>query len=555
MDQSTRERLVAWNLEAGIDEETFQEIDDCMLELLFDAKEECGHLKRFKSRLAQMRNSQKNNSPKKSKDANISQENSQKNDSPKKNKYANISQENSQKNNSPKKSKDANISQENSHEVANEDENLENIYPESGCRSLNREGSLLDLPIIHSNEPAIIAVGHSSQPLVEIINHQHVPPNASVASPSDTAIDTASSSNDTPMESLNNDQNLWELTPPNAEKVSLKHLLNTTYEGFKIRKPLEEGTLETRMICNLLITHEFNGTKKFSIVKERFEEWTEEIADTLIVPGKTKAQVKAIFYHAFKKATETKKSVDTGGSVYEKYLNERKWLISRGIITKAQVLSEENYEPWSLMIKNWDDSYLIRLPQKDYKEHSILYKGLRTSTIGHRLWSHDYTSKNGTPPNFKIAFEISTPLIVSLAKEKKKLDAADNQLIASNQSYIAALRCLVRFLAKIVTKRDSDGNLSRDGLANIQGAPEIFAFVTINAIDFVVESNSLLDGFDYCYQSFSALGIPYTGECNLVWVFLQRRIYKNNLEDIRDLYRSADKFIETLDQKRSSDLL
>ncbi|KAJ8672205.1 hypothetical protein QAD02_003464 [Eretmocerus hayati] len=74
--------------------------------------------------------------------------------------------------------------------------------PESGCGGLNRGGSLLDLPIIHSNEPAIIAVGHSSQPLVEIINHQHVPPNASVASPSDTAIDTASSSNDTPMESL-----------------------------------------------------------------------------------------------------------------------------------------------------------------------------------------------------------------------------------------------------------------------------------------------------------------------------------------------------------------
>ncbi|KAJ8672206.1 hypothetical protein QAD02_003465 [Eretmocerus hayati] len=189
------------------------------------------------------------------------------------------------------------------------------------------------------------------------------------------------------------------------------------------------------MICNLLITHDINGTREFRIVKERFEEWTEEIADTLIVPGKTRAQVKAIFYHAFKKATKTKKSVNTGGSVYEKYLNERKWLTSRGIITKAQVLSE--------------------------------------------------------------------------------------------------------------------GNLSRDGLANIQGAPEIFVFVTINAIDFVVESNSLLDGFNYCYQSFSALGIPYTGECNLVWVFLQRRIYKNNLEDIRDLYRSVDKFIETLDQKRS----
>ncbi|KAJ8669826.1 hypothetical protein QAD02_001085 [Eretmocerus hayati] len=378
-----------------------------------------------------------------------------------------------------------------------------------------------------------------------------------------------------------------------SQRLTFKYLLCTTYRGFKIRKALEEGFLDTKMMSDLIIDQEFQTTRHFRITRERFLEYAEEGSNELVVPGKTKAPVKSLLFHAFRKASKTKKSVNAGNCVYDKYLFERKWLIRKGVIPKNQVLQEDlvatatevllaylaaTDSPVAEVIQKWNEAYVIKPHQTNYKNHFLLYKGLRLSTLGH---------------------------ILCVAKDKKKNKSDDIPLINIDKNYIVAFHCLIRCLTKTVTKRDVEGNvmnkfggeqsdiqnsffyhaktipafeafltrreeasiadkrpigsfvsfignLLRDGLANVaEDDDEISVFVTVNSINFKVESNSLIEAIDYCYKSFSTLNISYPTECSMTWVFLQQAIYKNNLADIEDNYRTVDKFIDKVVAKQA----
>ncbi|KAJ8666769.1 hypothetical protein QAD02_008431 [Eretmocerus hayati] len=575
MDSFTRRTLGNWNMQqfverfanAGIDEEIFNSLDDSTLEKLFDPKQECGFLMKFKSRLANMQAQENIDSPPQLSTVNSDLE-----------------------------------------EVHAQKEN----EPPSGLSSQH-------------NSCRIIAVGHS-EPLVQIINHDISLPSSIATLPV-----TPPASNNTSFSSVSSESEpssqlpytVWEPRVNEAmpsQRLTFKYLLYTTYRGFKIRKALEEGFLDTKMISDLIIDQEFETTRRFRITRERFLEFAEEGSNELVVPSKTKAQVKSLLFHAFRKASKTKKSVNAGGCVYDKYLLERKWLIRKGVIPKNQVLQEDlvatatevllaylaaTDSPVEEVIEKWNEAYVIKPFQTNYKNHFLLYKGLRSSTLGHILWSHDYISMHGSCPNFRDEFLKLTPHIISVAKDKKKNKSDDIPLINIGKNYIVALRCLIRCLTKIVTKRDVEGNvlnkfggeqsdiqnsffyhaktipefeafltrreeasiadkrpigpfvsfignLSRDGLANVaEDDDEISVFVTVNSINFKVESNSLIEAIDYCYKSFSTLNIPYPTECSMAWVFLQRAIYKNNLADVEDNYRTVDKFIDKVVAKQA----
>ncbi|KAJ8678465.1 hypothetical protein QAD02_014252 [Eretmocerus hayati] len=243
----------------------------------------------------------------------------------------------------------------------------------------------------------------------------------------------------------------------------------------------------------------------------------------------------------------------------------------------------ENDGPWVTLIENWLKSLIVRGFKEDFKEHFQLYKGLRNPTIGHLLWSSDYDGMHPDCPSFQEEFKVWTPIILGVARNSNKLEDSENALIAIGKDYIAAAICLVRLLCNRILKRKSDGlktsfgNTTKDLIESfivnkpdiasfdsfiekrhtdsandkrpigpfvtlvgdfldenkpvVEGeTPLVRIFVTVNSINFELESTSLLDALDFCYKSFASLNIPYPIETHFVWDLIQKLIYKKNFK-------------------------
>lgn len=69
------------------------------------------------------------------------------------------------------------------------------------------------------------------------------------------------------------------------------------------------------------------------------------------------------------------------------------------------------------------------------------------------------------------------------------------------------------------------GELRLDGEIN----SNISIYVIVNKTKFEVASKDLLQAVDFCYKIYFALQCDFAVECKHIWTFLQRYIYKHNL--------------------------
>lgn len=190
-------------------------------------------------------------------------------------------------------------------------------------------------------------------------------------------------------------------------------------------------------------------------------------------------------------------------------------------------------------------------------------------------------------------FDKLVPAILKMANEKKKISTTDQTLIDSGKNYIAALIVLVKLLGRKKAEKDNKyvfgstytdlinsfifncatrqefltykeqrkaysaengnevapfvtviGNLMNDSTDDVE------ILVTVCSFDFKIDSNSLIDGIDYCFQSFFALNIEFPVETRAAWVFLQKYVYKVDLKRMHN-YQNVNTFFDTK-RKRSS---
>ncbi|KAJ8680505.1 hypothetical protein QAD02_016292 [Eretmocerus hayati] len=97
-----------------------------------------------------------------------------------------------------------------------------------------------------------------------------------------------------------------------------------------------------------------------------------------------------------------------------------------------------------------------RRPQKDYRKHFELYKGLR-SEHGHILWTLDYDFLNQNQPDYFEQWNILAPLVIEYAQERGKFCPTFPAVIEAGKGYIVALLCLSRLFTTVNRKRTADG--------------------------------------------------------------------------------------------------
>ncbi|KAJ8677402.1 hypothetical protein QAD02_013189 [Eretmocerus hayati] len=245
-------------------------------------------------------------------------------------------------------------------------------------------------------------------------------------------------------------------------RIAVLALFQSTYEGLVILKEFEMNKKLETLISSLIISFEFKG-KNYRIVKERFEEIVEQLPIIFKIPHLTPAQIIAIFYFKYQKATQNCRAIQAGGCVYVKYLNERRRLIRLGVISKNEIIAEG---PFISFVGNFLNDGVTNAP----------------------------TSNN---------------------VDDNRVDDEGVALLDDEAPNVQATR-------------DDDGVNDNDEVIQppVQHQPLVQVFVTVNNIDFKIESNKLVDAVTYCFKSFAACGIKYPSEVSLVWRFLETQIFK-----------------------------
>ncbi|KAJ8666379.1 hypothetical protein QAD02_008041 [Eretmocerus hayati] len=328
---------------------------------------------------------------------------------------------------------------------------------------------------------------YNTLPIAEPINDSSPPtlePNPHVMIDDSTGSDgslNSSSTSETPSSSQPAESSSLNLSATNVSEIksfrrlSVKELLETTYKGMKIMGYYRvHKIVKTRLIAEMLIDHEFeyqfhtSGT--YRLEKEQFLDWGKQLADIFKVAHKTVEQVIEIFYHVFKAATETEESVNAGGCLYIKYLNERKILTEILVVAKEVILAvspithaetdldfvKNRDGPLDVLKTKWLRSYKDRKVQRDYKKHFELYKGLR-SEHGHILWTIDYDFLNPNQPDYFLRWNTITPLILQYTQDKGKFCSSFKVLLEAGKDYIVAFLCLSRLFTTVRRKRTADG--------------------------------------------------------------------------------------------------
>ncbi|KAJ8685896.1 hypothetical protein QAD02_021689 [Eretmocerus hayati] len=192
-------------------------------------------------------------------------------------------------------------------------------------------------------------------------------------------------------------------------------------------------------------------------------------------------------YWPHKKATKSENSINAGGSLYDKYLNNRKTLIRIGVIPKKDILEEDlvpqgqenalaivrkGNRPQKVVTQYWDLTLPIRGPPKDVKSYFQLYAPLGF-TYGYLLWSSDYDHTHPNGPEFQVEFNSIIPFIIEIAKEKNKFDDSLELLESRGQDHLAALLSLPKVLGiKRLPEKQANGKGSKRKKAGA-GAPKV----------------------------------------------------------------------------------
>lgn len=80
---------------------------------------------------------------------------------------------------------------------------------------------------------------------------------------------------------------------------------------------------------------------------------------------------------------------------------------------------------------------------------------------------------------------------------------------------------------------------------------DIEVLLIINNTDFIIKTNSIVDAIDYCFKSQIALKIDFAHECKHVWMFLQKMLYKIDLDLVKP-YNVVNKLIDDLEVLKDS---
>ncbi|KAJ8664521.1 hypothetical protein QAD02_006183 [Eretmocerus hayati] len=352
----------------------------------------------------------------------------------------------------------------------------------------------------------------------------------------------------------------------------------------------------------------------------------------------------AILYYPHKKATKNQNAINAGGCLYEKYLNKRRNYIKIGIILKEDVLSEDlvpqeqetdldivrkGNKPKGVILRLWKTTFLARGAAKDLTTQYELYAPL-SFAYGHELWCIDYGLANPNGVDFQGLFNNIIPFIIEIAKEKNRFDESLELLESRGQDHLAALLSLPKLLGvrrpaekqatkgqkrkrsahnhRVETpvsdttptfgsglqditdsfvynaknplefqafknKRKEDsiknkrpigpfvtlvGDYADEGKtydkeqvateSSVDDETQVELFVTVNFIDYKIESNKVLEAVDVCYKGITALKLDFPVECRPIWKFLYYYIYKSGWDEITR-GSAIRKFIDEIDLK------
>ncbi|KAJ8668770.1 hypothetical protein QAD02_000029 [Eretmocerus hayati] len=323
-------------------------------------------------------------------------------------------------------------------------------------------------------------------------------------------------------------------------KITVLALFQSTYESLVILKEFEiNKKLETRLISSLIISFEFKG-KNYRIVEERFEEIVEQLPIIFKIPNLTPAQIIAIFYFKYQKATQNCRAIQAGGCVYVKYLNERRRLIRLGVISKNEIIAEDK------ALIDAGKGYIVSLLTLPKFLCRVIRK--RHSTTNHELFGFTsidlvdaFICNPQTLADFKIfkerrrsdSLESGRPIRPFISFVGNFLNdgvtsAPTSNNVDDNPVDDEGVALLDDEAPNVQATRDDDGVNDHDEVIQppVQHQPLVQVFVTVNNIDFKIESNKLVDAVTYCFKSFAACGIKYPSKVSLVWRFLETQIFK-----------------------------
>ncbi|KAJ8685778.1 hypothetical protein QAD02_021571 [Eretmocerus hayati] len=279
-------------------------------------------------------------------------------------------------------------------------------------------------------------------------------------------------------------------------------------------------------------------------------------------------------------------------------------------------------EPKKRILEIWTEQFPNRAHPSNYKNHFELYKPLR-SYYGHECWKIDYDILYPNGIDFDVVWSVVAPFVIAVAKERSKFDKSLQALESRGQIHLAALLSLPILLGRRMPKpneqkgkkrksaeaqpnvdhqisevesvpltfglelqdiydsfiynaesptafsdfknrRKNDSVINRRPVGpfitivgdyanegKIDGENQVEVFVTVNDIDYKIASNKVLEAVDTCYKSFKSCNIDFPVESRPVWTFLFYYIYQNNWDSIKrgSAFR---KFIEDVDSKRMS---
>ncbi|KAJ8665976.1 hypothetical protein QAD02_007638 [Eretmocerus hayati] len=374
--------------------------------------------------------------------------------------------------------------------LAHDDKSVDSLKSSSSIPSSPLRDRTNDQNISRNNSSSIIQ-SHSSQ---QSVNNE----NSQITIISNTSDD-----------SLNSSASQISIQVIPSRKLTVVELLLSTQRGLVIRKEYETfNKMNKSLLSSLLLDYEFEYTKSYRIVRDRFDELAHQSSVYFVLRGKSPEQVHLILYFRYQKGTKTSKAIDAGVCYYDKYLNCRRHYIKINLIPKSAILAEGSNEEF-----------------------------------GHELWCIDWDFMTQVDePNFSEIWQALTPLIIDITKEKDKYDLTLQVLESSGKSHVAALLCLTRLLCNLIGKRKASvatkrpigpyvavvGDYAHEGTVEIENDTRGFEiFVVVNKIDYKIPSNKVLDAVVTCYKSFASLNIPYPAETKMAWLFLQEFIFKN----------------------------
>ncbi|KAL7304757.1 hypothetical protein TKK_0002989 [Trichogramma kaykai] len=183
-------------------------------------------------------------------------------------------------------------------------------------------------------------------------------------------------------------------------KKSVRELLNSTLPGKIILTSYAKNMkIETSLLSELLIMHEFSYTENYCIEMSTLIDLSKEIGAIFASEQKSAQDIEILFAHVPENGNTC-----TGGILYDKYYNTRRVFKHYGLIVDndeeggkapTQFANEtvswlqNNSEPFETVKTKWIETFSQRERCKNPKKYFLTYVCLSTSS-SHLLFASDF---------------------------------------------------------------------------------------------------------------------------------------------------------------------